>query len=190
MSNSPTEEKGQDQQLDNSPTQGKGQDPPLDIDCLLEELNTLLATLVAKGWNHSSSESPTYPLAVLACARALVDQWQEHVALEASAGRPGSLESPQDIKVRINLAWRDAMATQPVIPESPSRSRMAGWRVSGPGRLHRYHAGGNLIVGAGVVAGVIAYGWGLASPWAGFLAGAVPTWFLAALAHTFHDARA
>jgi len=54
--------------------------------------------------------------------------------------------------------------------------------------LYRYHAGGNLVLAAGIVAGIVTHGFGLLPAWAGFMIGSIPTLLMSALAHTIHDA--
>lgn len=74
-------------------------------------------------------------------------------------------------------------AQPPITQSAPvTPSKMA------PGVLYRYHAGGNAVLAAGIVAGIATYGWGLLPAWAGFLAGAVPAWILMTLYRARCDA--
>lgn len=58
-----------------------------------------------------------------------------------------------------------------------------------PGDAYRYHNGGTAVLTAGVIAGMVAYCWGVLPAWGGFLAGAIPTFLLVALLYTTRDAR-
>ena len=56
-----------------------------------------------------------------------------------------------------------------------------------PPGLYRYHASANDVLCVGVVTGIVFYAMGWLPPWGGFLIGAVPTFVLAAIAHTLRD---
>jgi hypothetical protein len=55
-----------------------------------------------------------------------------------------------------------------------------------PVSLSRYHGSANTVLCCGIVAGLVFGAIGWLPVWAGFLLGAVPAFFLAALAHTIH----
>jgi hypothetical protein len=58
-----------------------------------------------------------------------------------------------------------------------------------PPPAYRYHDGGTAVLTAGIVTGILTYCWGLLPAWAGFIAGAIPTFLIAALLYSTHDAR-
>lgn len=58
-----------------------------------------------------------------------------------------------------------------------------------PPPAYRYHDGGAMVLTAGIVTGILTYAWGLLPAWAGFFAGAIPTFLIAALWYSIHDAR-
>jgi hypothetical protein len=58
-----------------------------------------------------------------------------------------------------------------------------------PPSAYRYHDGGTAVLTAGIVTGILTYCWGLLPAWAGFLAGAIPTFLTAAAWYSTHDAR-
>lgn len=80
------------------------------------------------------------------------------------------------------------MATVGAPPVKPSNCDAVARGCPLPGPVYRYHAGGNLVLGVGIVVGIVTYSLGVLPPWAGFLAGAGPAFVLTALAYTIHDA--
>ncbi len=61
------------------------------------------------------------------------------------------------------------------------------FRFPSPG--YRYHDGGTAVLTAGIVTGILTYCWGLLPAWAGFITGAIPTFLIAAIWYSRHDAR-
>ena len=67
--------------------------------------------------------------------------------------------------------------------------RLARWGSGAPGPLYRFRTAGNLALSAGVVAGVVAYSWGLLPAWAGFLAGTLAAVTASAVIQAGNDGR-
>jgi hypothetical protein len=57
-----------------------------------------------------------------------------------------------------------------------------------PGPVYRYQNGGTAVLTAGIIGGIVTNCWGFLPAWAGFFAGAVPTFLMAALYYYTHDA--
>lgn len=53
--------------------------------------------------------------------------------------------------------------------------------------LYGYHGGANSIMAVGILSGIVAVSFELAPAWVGFLIGAVPAFFVIALAYAISD---
>jgi hypothetical protein len=77
------------------------------------------------------------------------------------------------------------MATVERPPSGLAASSGAAGTHSYPRPLHHYNAGGTIVLAAGIISGIVFTSWGLLPAWAAFLAGATPTFVIAALVYTF-----
>ena len=55
--------------------------------------------------------------------------------------------------------------------------------------LYRYRIAGNTVLSAGIIGGILAYCWGLAPAWVGFMAGSLPVSIVVATIQAKNDAR-
>ena len=67
--------------------------------------------------------------------------------------------------------------------------RVLTWGSGVPGPLYRFRHAGILAISAGVVTGILAYGWGFLPAWAGFLAGTLATVTASSVIQARNDAR-
>ena len=72
---------------------------------------------------------------------------------------------------------------------SEDGDREPAYRFRFPPATYRYHDGGTAVLTAGIITGILTYCWGLLPAWAGFCAGAIPTFLIAALWYSTRDAR-